>query len=278
MKRRIIFLALIFPLLIQAQDGTTLEEYRYLTKGFAYQIEMGLDTKKEGYTLQTLYTTKNDVEFVGLIENATQNLKGMSAILNPKMQQPTFICLPSPSTPNDILEIYYKDKAALMPVYQMQLDAAMREWQYVQLGMEVGLPDVMEVTEINEPNNEFTSKGLEAIPEEYNIPAVDPTTLKIIKKPPLKMKTANVELSNNLNDRTFVQAPAVEDRYLGTGKVAVKVCIDSEGHVHYARYTLKGSTSMDAVLKEVAVESAKNTKFSSSANKEQCGVLTYEFK
>ena len=37
------FAFLIFPVILLAQSETTIEEYKYLTKGYAYQKEMGLD-------------------------------------------------------------------------------------------------------------------------------------------------------------------------------------------------------------------------------------------
>jgi hypothetical protein len=62
----LLFLLMSFSLF--AQEGTTLEEYRYLSKGYLYQKELGLDIHKNGYSVKTIFTTSKDAQLIDSTE------------------------------------------------------------------------------------------------------------------------------------------------------------------------------------------------------------------
>jgi len=264
--------------MLSQNEGTTLEEYRYLNKGLAYQIEMGLDADKEGYEIRSLYASNNQVEFIGFYQTATNQLKGITAILNPQSAKPTFLGIPSIGATAIVLDMYYEQKNALSQSQLRQLDAAQREWQFVQLGQQPIQQEVVSRKQVPAvSNNEFTSKGLpeEVIPEEYNQPAVE--IKKAIPLANQKVRPAKYTMTGELSTRNMVTAPVIKDQLYSKAKVAVKVCADAEGNVHYARYTMKGSTTLNSALKEVATKSAKAVQFAKSGTKEECGIIMYEF-
>ena len=81
MKNIFNFVLLFFPIMLLAQSETTLDEYKYLTKGYAYQKEMGLDGGKEGYAIKSLFTASNGIEFRSLLKDKAE-MKGILVILN----------------------------------------------------------------------------------------------------------------------------------------------------------------------------------------------------
>ena len=284
-----IILVLIASFLF-AQNGTSLEEYRYLTKGYAYQIEMGLDAQKNGYEITKLYTCKNNVKFSGLYSTDSGELKAIVAMLSPNTEQPKFICLPNAHTKPNVLAFYYKDKKALLPEEEIQFDAAMREWQFYQLGEAPSnnvqtLTDipiqpeqtlaVEEVVETKDFQNELTAKGMKSIPKSYDQQEVSRIENPKNKKQKI-MVDAIIQL-DGISDRTIVKAPVIPEGIKRTDKIAVKICVDAEGLVNSAKYTMKGSTSMDSALKAIAVRSAKASRFSATNNKESCGIMTFSF-
>ncbi|MEL6924231.1 MAG: hypothetical protein AAFO94_09300 [Bacteroidota bacterium] len=262
------------------QKGTTLEEFRYLSKGIAYQIEMGLDKKKDGYVVRQLFQTSNSVAFMGLYAEKDEELRGMTAVLNPSSSKPEFLGIPNTAAKEVVLNMYYEQKYALSTPMQRQLDAAQREWQFAELGAPSKTPTAaLAMTETPRKmatDEQFTAKGsTEEIPAEYNIPAVEID--KAIPLAPQKMRPAEVSLSGDLSTRSLVTAPVVVDQPYASARLAVKVCAGPDGQVHYARYTMRGSTSMDPDLKVIAVKSAKAARFANSDSREECGIMTFEF-
>ena len=95
------FAFLIFPVILLAQSETTIEEYKYLTKGYAYQKEMGLDGIKEGYDLKKLFTASNGVEFRSLIKGESE-IKGVLVILNVDSKSPIYLGLPTNNSSSEL--------------------------------------------------------------------------------------------------------------------------------------------------------------------------------
>ena len=63
---------------------------------------------------------------------------------------------------------------------------------------------------------------------------------------------------------------------MGTGRVAVTICLNADGTVSTAKFKPAGSSTLDADLISRAVQNAKELKFSKGENGE-CGVITYKF-
>jgi hypothetical protein len=81
---------------------------------------------------------------------------------------------------------------------------------------------------------------------------------------------------SGLDMRTLISAPALKQGAVGVGRVAVNVCLNSEGQVITAKFKAVGSTTVDADLISLAVQNAKEFKFSKGEANE-CGTITYRF-
>lgn len=79
-------------------------------------------------------------------------------------------------------------------------------------------------------------------------------------------------------DRGFNGPGALTDNSQSTGKVYVKICVDSNGNVTSAKKTLSGTTATDPALHRKAEAHAKRYKFAKSSNPNQCGTIVYDFK
>ena len=56
------------------------------------------------------------------------------------------------------------------------------------------------------------------------------------------------------------------------------MCLDLDGNVKTAKFTQRGSTTFDKRLRNMAIEAAKQTKFSKGIDPEECGSITFKFK
>ena len=74
------------------------------------------------------------------------------------------------------------------------------------------------------------------------------------------------------------KGPKITDKSQATGRVVVKVCVDSRGKVVSAKYTQSGSTTSNSQLRRLAESNAKKWSFKPGELDKQCGTITYEFK
>jgi len=79
-------------------------------------------------------------------------------------------------------------------------------------------------------------------------------------------------------DRGFNGPGGLTDNSQSTGKVYVKICVDSNGKVISAKKTLNGTTATDTGLHKKAEQHAMRYKFAKSSNPKQCGTIVYDFK
>ena len=85
-------------------------------------------------------------------------------------------------------------------------------------------------------------------------------------------------IGTGLADRGVVFEPEINENSQKTGRVVVRICVNSSGKVTEASYTQKGSTSTDLALIEVAEKAALEYVFSSSNLDKQCGNISIDFK
>ena len=86
-------------------------------------------------------------------------------------------------------------------------------------------------------------------------------------------------VGGGLGGRGVLAQPKITDNSQSEGTVVLNVCVDPEGNVISADYTLKGSTTSDATLKSLAVRNAMQWKFQKGKDEnKQCGTITYRFK
>ena len=85
-------------------------------------------------------------------------------------------------------------------------------------------------------------------------------------------------IGGGLSDRGLVYEPQIADNTQKTGKVVIKVCVDETGAVSEARFTQRGSTTVDKHLIAVAEKAALKYKFTPAEVDTQCGTITVDFK
>ena len=94
------------------------------------------------------------------------------------------------------------------------------------------------------------------------------------------ISTGSGVVGGGLGGRDVTFAPKIQDQSQKTGRVVVKLCVDSKGNVisDSVKFTQKGSTTADGELVNIAISNARKFRFSSSSISKQCGTITVDFK
>ncbi|MEL6868103.1 MAG: hypothetical protein AAFP19_27015 [Bacteroidota bacterium] len=302
MFRFIIYLFMAAPFLLSAQQGTTLEEYRYLTKGYAYQKEMGLDATKEGYTIRSLFKHENGIQFLGLYAIQVLQPQAILAVIKDSNQKERYLCMPNNEAAESIKKLYKENKTKILVGQQMRekYDEALRSLVF-QMASPINfaqIPKPNQTMDPYDPKLELTSKGIPVQTDRINNQPPSQTTLPAVDRPneystktvdipvtPTTEETAKTANSNALasvggalKGRPLAKPIVVTESHSKRGKVVIKLCVDKEGMVTYAKFTQRGSTTLDADLKEIALQNAKQARFSAGMEEEQCGTIEYHFK
>ncbi len=87
-------------------------------------------------------------------------------------------------------------------------------------------------------------------------------------------------IGHSLSGRSLEKPPEVKDKSQKTGKVVLEIKVDRDGNVLYAEYSLKGSTTQDRYLINLAKKAARKAKFNTAPNapEEQWGKMTFTFR
>ncbi|MEM6967494.1 MAG: hypothetical protein AAF573_22210 [Bacteroidota bacterium] len=283
MKKSIILTILLFPIILSAQSslGTTHDEYKYLSKGYAYQKQMGLDGDKAGYTVKSLFTASNGVIFEGLYAN--DNFRGAIVTIYPNSESPIFLGLPTNETTTDLQQLADQDiKEKLTIAAKDAYDKALLEFVIAQMGGGVNINNYVGQTEQN------TSKRV--VPEnsiqEYNtvVPLKMERTETMTKRSGQTTSSSDLAVNNNVSathdfaDRNYINAPVVRGQHPANGTVVIKMCIDRAGNVKTAKFTQRGSSTFNAKLRKMALAAAQQVTFNEGLDAEQCGTIKFEFK
>ena len=92
------------------------------------------------------------------------------------------------------------------------------------------------------------------------------------------ISTGSGMVGGGLGDRGVLFEPSIRDNSQKTGRVVVRVCVDSQGNVTSAEYTQRGSTTTDGDLRRKAIESAQRFRFTQTDVDRQCGTITIDFR
>lgn len=92
------------------------------------------------------------------------------------------------------------------------------------------------------------------------------------------ISTGSGKVGGGLGNRGILYEPEINDNSQKTGRVVIKVCVDSSGKVVSAKYTQKGSTTTDQDLIKIAETGAAKYKFTAQEIEKQCGTVTIDFK
>jgi hypothetical protein len=290
MKHLTYLLFLLMSFSLFAQEGTTLEEYRYLSKGYLYQKELGLDIYKSGYKVQTLFTTSKDAQLIGLYEDGRNEIKALLVVIEEPGQTPIYICIPRGNSDERVLSLYNLDVQRLINVESRKMyDNAMQEFLYSSLNNSMGTEQPTTLTPesyemMSKSNSQAFNDASEDIlvskggTESVVMTESDKVTEQPVKEPAKPIMTqATATISGDVLSREIIVAPNVQTESDKKGSVAVKVCVDMDGFVLSAKYTQRGSTTLDKDLKKVAVDAASKYRFDKSERKEECGIITFQF-
>ncbi|TAH00655.1 MAG: hypothetical protein EAZ17_06170 [Sphingobacteriales bacterium] len=90
---------------------------------------------------------------------------------------------------------------------------------------------------------------------------------------------SGVSISKGLQGRRISKLPSFQDDFNDNAKVAVDIKVDGAGNVTSATFQPKNSTTSDASMKSIALQKARQIKFSSSANGEESrGTIIFNFR
>lgn len=93
------------------------------------------------------------------------------------------------------------------------------------------------------------------------------------------ISTGSGVVGGGLSGRGVVKrGPRITDNSQEQGTVMLDVCVDRDGNVISAEYKLKGSTTADTRLINLAIQNAKQWKFAPGNVDKQCGTIRYDFK
>ena len=81
---------------------------------------------------------------------------------------------------------------------------------------------------------------------------------------------------NGFEGRMLLQSPAISETTALAGRVAVEICLNTEGVVTNARFKPVGSTTLETELITLAVQNALKFRFSKGKN-DDCGQVIYYF-
>ncbi len=87
-----------------------------------------------------------------------------------------------------------------------------------------------------------------------------------------------VSIGGGLSGRRVIGRPKMTDNSQKQGKVNVEICVNSNGDVIRADYTQGGSTTNDSELRAKAIAWAKQHKFATSNNDQECGTILFNFQ
>lgn len=263
MMKSLLSLSLLLglTLTLYAQQGTTEDEYRYLSRGYGYQVEMGLDPEKEGYRIEEVYRSPEGNPIMALKRASTDEMRGMLLVL----PQETYVALPRPDSPESTWELFRKDKLGL-PTEAVQLyELVLYEYLYE------GLSELKLQKAASKSGRMIKSADPVSEPE-----------LAASLQPAGEGEDAGgrkVEqmVGGELMKRKVKEHPVLKNQSIHKGTVVIKICVGPTGKVTDARYTQRGSTTTDHNLIELAENTALKYLFDFSPLKEQCGTLTFVF-
>ncbi len=282
----VLFILISFSLF--AQEGTTLEEYRYLSKGYLYQIELGLDVYKNGYSVRSIYTTSNNAELIGLFKDGEKDTKALLVKIVEVGKAPVYICIPNGQSEETVLSLYNLDVQQLENLETRKLyDNAIHEFLYNSLSnsfeMQKSTTPVVMLSSENSSTTDSTDVMVEGVlvsqtGAETVVLTEEPVAENLAEVPALKIVTqVNATVIGDVRSRDVLNAPGLQIDSGKTGIIAVRICVDMEGFVTSAKFTQRGSTTFDNELKKLSVDTASQYRFSKSDRREECGLIKFQF-
>jgi hypothetical protein len=276
---------LLIPFLLTAQSGgTTLDEYRYLSKGYAYQKSMGLDASKEGYLLKDLAPSNTETGFIALYKNGEAQVRGILLILQKNKAHPTYLCLPNNQTDESVVQVQQTDLQLITdPALKKEHQLALQQLAFYLLENNGQNDTAFAKTESGQ--QPFQQKGISqgtktatnpTAPEEQ-VQNYDFQDKAVNSEAPEPYVSVAFTMDEHIVQRSVLKAPSIEGNYTAKGKVAIKFCVDVNGDVSSAKFTQSGSTTFNEALIEKARAAVLKAQFAEAAE-EGCGKVVFHFE
>jgi outer membrane biosynthesis protein TonB len=92
--------------------------------------------------------------------------------------------------------------------------------------------------------------------------------------------SGGVSVSRGLKGRKINRYPSFEDEFSENAKVAIDITVDSQGNVVGAAFQQKGSTTANSTMKNIALQKARQLKFSTDdfGTDDQIGTIIFNFR
>ena len=282
-----------FTFILVGQSGTTLDEYRYLSKGYAYHVEMGLDPTKNGYEIRNNYTAKNGTSIIGLYRNDTKNLQGILMVSMDANGNTYYQAIPNPSSKDNVLALYQQDQAQPLP--KMVLNKMMEaKNHYLFL-----IPNQRSKDAFVQSNNSmiedasYSQIKTPKRPKSYNVqpkPQDDQLTVKGGFSTPVESpigpsnspssiggNTVKGQINDELSSREILVLPYAQNESNARGQVMIKFCANSDGIITFAKFTQRGSTTLNPQLKKLALTAVRKMRLAPLGQNEECGTVGFDF-
>ncbi len=279
-----------------AQSGTTLDEYRYLSKGYAYQIEMGLDPTKKGYEIRENYTAKNGTLILGLYRTNSKIPQGLLFVTTDSNGQSYYRALPNPTSADNVRALYRQDQVLHLPkaIHDKMTEAKDHYLFSIPQGQGRDLAQAKTPTvstqgnpTINSKperptayegqNDQLTAKGVSPVIQAEKRPTPSPVYSPATTKSNLGGTTITGQLNEELIARTILVQPDAQNTTKAKGRVMVKFCTNAEGVVTFAKFTQRGSTTLNSQLKKLAIAAVRQMRLAPVGTNEDCGVVGFDF-
>lgn len=87
-----------------------------------------------------------------------------------------------------------------------------------------------------------------------------------------------VDIRSGLNGRRITRLPSFEDDFNENAKVAVDITVDRAGNVTQAMVNVRGTTTTNQNIRNIAIRKARSLKLNAGDAEEQTGTLVFSFK
>ena len=89
-----------------------------------------------------------------------------------------------------------------------------------------------------------------------------------------------ISVTGPLRGRKINKYPSFEDDFNENAKIAIDITVDNRGNVITTNFQQKGSTTANSVMKSIALQKARQLKFSANetGSSEQIGTVTFVFR
>jgi len=278
--------------ILGAQSGTTLDEYRYLSKGYAYQLEMGLDPTKNGYEIRDNYIAKDGTKIIGLYRIDGKLPQGLLFMTTDSNGKSYYQALPNPSSADNVLALYRQDRLQPIPKSALDRISAAKDQYLFSMVSGSESQDIAQVpreafqpTKDSQPSVSKRPRSYEKTPEpqDEQLTAKGGTTI-LPKEKPMEVSEKIVggtvvtgQLNAELNSMIIRVHPQTRNTTKAKGRVMIKFCADAEGKVTYAKFTQKGSTTLNSQLKKLALAAVLKMRLGPSSDPESCGTVGFDF-